>query len=68
MKMINTSDIDLFVEFEIPSFDNFMDLAFYLDDLFGRKVGLITNGSLIPYIQPYVKKEIKWCEAELAFS
>jgi predicted nucleotidyltransferase len=33
-----TSDIDLVVEFENPTFDNFMDLAFYLEDLTGRSV------------------------------
>lgn len=60
------SDIDFLVEFEKPSFDNFMDLAFYLEDLFGKKVELITNGSLSPYIQPYVEKEIKWYETEPA--
>ena len=62
------SDIDFIVEFETPDFDNFMDLAFYLEDLFGRKVELITNGSLSPYIQPYIEKEIKWYEAESAIS
>lgn len=62
------SDIDFLVEFEKPDFDNFMDLAFYLEDLFGKKVELITNGSLSPYIQPYVEKEVKWYETELAFS
>ncbi len=36
------SDIDFLVEFEKPSFDNFMDLAFYLEDLFGKKVELLT--------------------------
>ncbi|MEW6381837.1 MAG: nucleotidyltransferase family protein [bacterium] len=54
------SDIDFLIEFETPSFDNFMDLAFYLEDLFGRKIELITKGSLSPYIQPHVEKEIKW--------
>ncbi|HBR16502.1 MAG TPA: nucleotidyltransferase [Deltaproteobacteria bacterium] len=62
------SDIDFIVEFETPDFDNFMDLAFYLEDLFGRKVELITNGSLSPYIQPYIEKEIKWYEAESPIS
>ena len=37
-----TSDIDVLVEFEKPTFDNFMDLAFYLEELFGRKVDLLT--------------------------
>ncbi|MBI3399661.1 MAG: nucleotidyltransferase family protein [Deltaproteobacteria bacterium] len=36
------SDIDFIVEFETPNFDNFMDLAFYLEDLFGRKVEILT--------------------------
>jgi len=62
------SDIDFLVEFEKPVFENFMDLAFYLEDLFGRKVELITNGSLSPYIQPYVDKEVRWYETESAIS
>jgi len=37
-----TSDIDLVVEFENPTFDNFMDLAFYLEDLTGRSVDILT--------------------------
>jgi len=37
-----TSDIDVLVEFGKPTFDNFMDLAFYLEELFGRKVDLLT--------------------------
>jgi uncharacterized protein len=56
------SDIDFLVEFEKPVFENFMDLAFYLEELFGRKVELITSGNLSPYIQPYVEKEVRWHE------
>ena len=37
-----TSDIDVFLEFEKPTFDNFMDLAFYLEELFGRRMNLLT--------------------------
>ena len=36
------SDIDFVVEFEKTSFDNFMDLSFFLEDLFGRKVDILT--------------------------
>ncbi len=56
------SDIDFLVEFEEPNFDNFMDLAFSLEDLFRKKVELITNGNLSPYMQPYVEKEVRWYE------
>ena len=62
------SDIDFLVEFILPDFDNFMDLVFYLENLFGRKVELITNGNLSPYIQPYVEKEVRWYETKLAVS
>jgi len=56
------SDIDFLVEFDEPTFDNFMDLLFSLENLFARKVELITNGSLSPYLQPFVEKEVKWYE------
>jgi len=36
------SDIDIVVEFERPNFDNFMDLVFYLEDLTGRSVNILT--------------------------
>lgn len=58
----NRSDIDFIVEFEEPTFDNFMELLFSLEKLLGKKVDLVTNGSLSPYIRPYVEKEIKWYE------
>jgi len=32
------SDVDVLVEFVKTSFDNFMDLAFFLEDLFEREV------------------------------
>ncbi|MFH1440689.1 MAG: nucleotidyltransferase family protein [Candidatus Omnitrophota bacterium] len=57
------SDIDFLVEFKQPSFDNFMDLVFSLEDLFGKKIELITSDSLSPYIKPYVEKEVQWYEA-----
>jgi len=56
------SDIDFLVEFEKPTFDNFMDLLFSLEKLFNRKVELITNGNLSPYIQADVNKEVQWYE------
>jgi len=44
------SDIDIIVEFEEgkKNFDNFMNLAFYLEELSGRKVGLLTPESISP--------------------
>jgi predicted nucleotidyltransferase len=58
----NDSDIDFLVEFNRPNFENFMDLVFFLEDLFGKRVELITKGSMSPYIEPYVEKELIWSE------
>lgn len=55
-----TSDVDVLVEFEVPSFDNFMDLAFFLEDLFGREVDLVTTGGLSPHVAPFVEREVVW--------
>jgi uncharacterized protein len=52
----DTSDVDILVEFENPTFDNFMNLAFFLEDLFQHRVDLVTPNSLSPYIGPYVKQ------------
>jgi predicted nucleotidyltransferase len=57
-----SSDIDILVEFEKPTFRNFMELSFYLEDLFGRKVDLVTVKGLHPRIQPYVEKDVIWSE------
>ncbi len=36
------SDIDLVVEFEKPTLDNYMELIVYLENLFGKNVDILT--------------------------
>lgn len=57
----NDSDVDLIVEFEKEkkSYDNFMDLAFHLEELLGRKVELVTPESLSKHIGPHILKEVE---------
>ncbi len=57
----DSSDIDLLVEFDPKqkTFDNFMDLSFFLENLFGRKVELVTAQSLSKYIVPHILKEVE---------
>ncbi|MBI5051286.1 nucleotidyltransferase domain-containing protein [Candidatus Micrarchaeota archaeon] len=50
------SDLDFLVDFEKPTFDNYMDLKFLLERLFHKKVDLVTENSLKPAIR-YVKGE-----------
>jgi predicted nucleotidyltransferase len=58
----DNSDIDLLVDFEPgkKNFDNFMDLSFFLENLFGRKVELVTPQSLNKYIGPHILKEVEY--------
>ena len=41
-KQAKGSDLDFLVEFEKPTFDNFMNLVNYLEKLFGKKVDVLT--------------------------
>lgn len=52
------SDVDFLVEFEGPaSFDTYMELKFFLEDLLGTRIDLVTRKALKPRLRPYVEKE-----------
>lgn len=55
------SDVDVLVEFipEKHTFDNFMEVAFLLEGLLGRKVELVTPEALSPHIGPYILREVE---------
>jgi len=57
-----TSDVDLLVEFEQgkKTFDNFIQLSFFLEDLFKRRIELVTRESLSPYIGPHILSEVEY--------
>jgi predicted nucleotidyltransferase len=57
-----SSDVDVLVEFAPgqKKFDNFMQLAFLLEELLQRRVELVTPESLSPYIRPYILREIEY--------
>ena len=56
------SDVDILVEFEPgkKSFDNFMHLAFFLEEQVGRRVELVTPESLSPHIGPHILREVEY--------
>lgn len=56
------SDIDLLVFFEPDklNFDSYMELTFFLEDLFHKKVDVLTPEQISPYIMPYIQKEIRY--------
>jgi predicted nucleotidyltransferase len=53
------SDIDVLVEFQSgqKTFDNFIQLSFFLEGLLQRPVELVTAESLSPYLGPYILEE-----------
>jgi predicted nucleotidyltransferase len=59
------SDVDILVEFEPgkKSFDNFMQLAFFLEDTLGRRVELVTPEALSPHIGPHILREVEYASA-----
>jgi hypothetical protein len=52
------SDIDILVRFDGPATsERYFGLQFYLEDLLGRPVDLVTDKALRPELRPHVEKE-----------
>ncbi|WP_028844905.1 nucleotidyltransferase family protein [Thermodesulfovibrio thiophilus] len=56
----NESDIDILVEFSegYKTFDNYMDLKFYLEELLNVSVDLIMKSALKPALAPKILQEV----------
>ncbi|MBI1761080.1 MAG: nucleotidyltransferase family protein [Acidobacteria bacterium] len=56
------SDVDILVELEPEqiSLKNFVGLGDWLEDLFERKVDLVTTESLSPFIGPHILREVEY--------
>jgi predicted nucleotidyltransferase len=56
------SDIDLLVDIvkDKKTFNNFLSLNYYLEELFGKRVELVTIQSLSPYIGPHILKSVEY--------
>ena len=53
-------DLDMLVVFEEgqKNFDNYMELKFYLEDLFGRKIDRVTEKTLKPQLKDIILKDV----------
>ena len=52
------SDLDLLVGFEgRATFDQYMELKFFLEELLGRRVDLVTRKALKPQLRSHVETE-----------
>ena len=56
------SDVDVLVEFEPEqkTFDNFMNLSFFLEDILQRRVELVTTSSLSSHIGPRILASVEY--------
>ncbi|CAN5420354.1 nucleotidyltransferase family protein [soil metagenome] len=51
------SDVDILVELEKKTFDAYMSLKFFLEDLFERKVDLVMKGTIKPLVKDRILSE-----------
>jgi len=63
-KQKQDSDIDLLVEFKKgkKTFDNYMDLKFYLEKLFGCNVDLVVKEALKVELKTNILKSVKYAK------
>ena len=56
------SDIDLLVQFEPgqKTFDNFIDLSFFLEEVLQHRTELVTVESLSPHLGPHILREVEY--------
>ena len=56
------SDIDLLVEFAPgrKRFDAYMQLVFFLEEVLGRSVELVTPEALSPHLGPHILSEVNY--------
>ncbi len=54
----NDSDVDVLVSFDGPATsERYFGVQFYLEDLFGAPIDLVTDKALRPELRPFVEKE-----------
>ena len=56
------SDIDLIVEFDEgkKSYDNFIEISFFLEELLCKKIDLLTPEAISPFMRPYIEREVRY--------
>ncbi len=54
------SDVDILVDFKngCKTFDNYMELKFFLEDLFSRSIDLVTMEALRPQLKDGILQEV----------
>ena len=56
----DSSDVDILVELTHPTFYQYMDLKFFLEDKLGRPVDLVLADSLKPRLKPIITRYVSY--------
>ena len=56
------SDLDILVDFADPTFDKYMDLKFYLEELFQKNVDLVLYENIKPRLKQYILSEVHFAQ------
>ena len=62
------SDIDFVVTLDHSSYSKYMQLLFFLEDLFDCKVDLVLEKGIKPRLIPYIMQDVIYAEGELRAS
>jgi predicted nucleotidyltransferase len=54
------SDLDVLVEFDRKTFDNYMGLKLFLEDSLGREVDLVIAENIKPLLRKYILAEVAY--------
>ncbi len=54
------SDVDILVEFDRKTFDNYMGLKLFLEEKLGRSIDLVTTEALKPALRDEILKEVQY--------
>lgn len=57
-QMRKRSDVDILVQFDKTTWANYIGLKFYLEELLGREVDLVTPRALKPATKPSIEKDL----------
>jgi uncharacterized protein len=53
----SSSDVDIVVELGQPTFDHYMDLKFFLEEVLGKPVDLVMAETIKPRLRPILAQE-----------
>jgi len=53
----SASDLDILVEFDKPTFDDYMETKFYLEEYLGVNVDLVLANTVKTRIEPQIERE-----------